>query len=426
MNAVLISKSGNITCQHLEAPRICFAWETLTVNGACVGGEVTGGHITVTGKVMASTLQSCGHIVVNSLEVNHRAPTVVLLSNTIECDLYNRKMDSHSKGLVRSVNEATKNIDTAQMMDSYTHHMIHTAYRTALFYLFGGVDSASRAVELQGKQTKALYLSQLIGFAEEYVKFYSVAYESPEEHDSDTIEDFTKAIITSFALVKNDIAGIPEDFGSSHRQYLQDRCAEYLFMTKKLQREYKLDTDTTYLETLFKKAIGKWRDVLGETKREVKVLIDSFGLDKDLLVRMEHEPETLEPLLEETLAEILARPKNDDSQRGRSPLIRLLKTTADRLKRSIEVNHNSIVKCRREILEARKELLEKLAIKFRDPVPGGCSLESNYYAADVIISASKLSRRGRDTNMAKVIILANPIQGKTVFHLRDTMVQRQV
>ena len=29
------------------------------------------------------------------------------------------------------------------------------------------------AIELQGCQTKALYLSQLIGFAEEYIKFFT-------------------------------------------------------------------------------------------------------------------------------------------------------------------------------------------------------------------------------------------------------------
>ena len=268
-------------------------------------------------------------------------------------------------------------------------------------------------------------ICQLTGFAEEYIKFFTEAYKNPENFDASVIEDFVKARSDSFAWVRDDIAAIPEDFGSSHRQYLHDRCEEYVFMTQKLKREYELDSDTTFLDSDFKKLLNQWRTIMGELKHQAKKLIDSFNLDKSLLARMEHEPEALESLLDETIADILASPKHDEAQRGKSPLVRLLKSTADRLKRSIEVNHTKIVECRREILLAREKLLEERVVIFRDPVPGACSVVANHYAAEVIISASKLSRRGSDTNMAKIIVLDKPITKRKEFHLRGNLIQRQ-
>ena len=106
-------------------------------------------------------------------------------------------------------------------------------------------------------------------------------------------------------------------------------------------------------------------------------------------------------------------------------MLRLLKTTANRLKRTIEANHNKIVKARREVNIAREKLLENYTVQFRDHAPGGCYVVGNHFAEDVILTASKLSRKGRDTNMAKVIVLSAPIDKRTEFHLWDKMIQRQ-
>ena len=84
-----------------------------------------------------------------------------------------------------------------------------------------------------------------------------------------------------------------------------------------------------------------------------------------------------------------------------------------------------MVKARREINIAREKLLENYTVQFGDQAPGGCSLVGNHFAEDVIITASKLSRKGRDTNMAKVIVLSDPLEKRTEFHLWDKMVQRQ-
>jgi hypothetical protein len=199
---------------------------TLTVNGACMGGEITAGHIVVTGTVTAATLKSCGHIDVDTFSTSNRAKTVVLLDSTIDCAAYNREMDPNILSMVREINENGKIIKTAQNLHSYKHHMIHTVYRTGLYYLIGGVDSASSAMDLQGRQTKALYLSQIIGFAETYEKFYTEAYDNRDGFDKTEIEEFIKDTASAFTLVRNEISAIPEDFGTSHRQYLQDRCAE--------------------------------------------------------------------------------------------------------------------------------------------------------------------------------------------------------
>lgn len=425
LNTTLIAKCGDITCEHIEAPDTCFAWGTLTIDGPCMGGDITAGHIIINGKAMAGTFQSCGHVKVDSLETSKRAPTVVYLSNTIECKAYNREMSPKMLSLGREVNANTKEIKVAEEKDSFTLHMIYTAYRTALFYLFGGVDSASTAIDLQGHQTKALYLSRLIGFAEEYEKFYTEAYDNREDFDSETITDFVQSAHEAFTLIKEDIAAIPEDFGSTHRQFLQDRCGEYTYMSQKLKREFEVDDDSTFLKKDFVKFIDQWRKYKEDTNAKAQELIDSFGLDKELLKRMKHEPETLEELLDSTTEKLESSTDPEDARRLKSPLMRLLKTTACRLKRSIEMSHTKISEYRRSINLARKELLDSYAVQYRDTVPGGCSLVAGHIAPEVIITASKLSRRGRDTNMAKVIVLSKPIENETEFHLWENMVQRQ-
>ena len=425
LNTTLIAKSGDITCEHIEAPETCFTWGTLTVNGPCMGGDITAGHIDIKSKAMAGTFQSCGHVKVGSLETSRRAPTVVFLSNTIDCKAYNREMSPKMMALMREVNANSKEIKVAEEKDSFTYHMIHTAYRTALFYLFGGVESAATAIDLQGHQTKALYLSRLIGFAEEYEKFYTEAYEHRDDFNKDTIDDFVKSANEAFTLIKEDIAGIPEDFGSTHRQFLQERSTEYTFMSQKLKREFEVDDDSTFLKNDFVKFINQWRTYKDDTTAKAQELIDSFGLDEELLKRMKHEPETLESLVNTTMDKLEASTDPEDARRLKSPLMRLLETTACRLKRNIELSHSKISECRRSINIARKELLETNAVQYRDFIPGGCSLVAGYIAPEVIITASKLSRRGRDTNMAKVIVLAKPIEKQTEFHLWENMVQRQ-
>jgi hypothetical protein len=202
MGATLISKSGSINCDHLESPEGVFAWDALTIQGPCLGGISTSENIIVEGKITSTELRTCGHIQAQCLNTSSRSQTIICLLNNISCEDYNRKLNEQLKDKSRQVAELNKNIISAKEADQHTYYLIHNAYRTGLFYLLGGIESANTAVDLQGKQVKALYLRQLVAFAESDSEFYKEVYDSPEEFNLETINDFRENFLKTFKLVK--------------------------------------------------------------------------------------------------------------------------------------------------------------------------------------------------------------------------------
>ncbi|MFP6582232.1 MAG: FapA family protein [Candidatus Hydrogenedentota bacterium] len=426
MGAALVAKRGSITCNHLESPERVFAWETLKVNGPCMDATITAGAIQIAGSVTAANLNSCGHITCEGLSVSSRSATVVYLADHIKCDAYSRGMADELDNSYRDIGTLTKKIAEIEEMDRFTLRLIHNTYRTALYYLLGGIQSASGATNLQGKQLRKLYVGQLISVVEGITKFYTDAHEYPEEYGEESVNNFDEQMTSTRERIKIEIEALPEDVGTNHRRVLLERTSQIRHLAKIVHREFVEEKATTALGSMVANARNSWRTEYEQTDRELRELVQSFGVDKKLLDRIEHEPETLEQLLVEIIEEKKGGGSADDQQRLESPLVRLLRTTADRYKRTIEKNMDTIVDTRKKLSDAARRLDEEAAVKFADKVPGAASVEASHFGAGVVITASPVSRRGMDTTIAKVIVIAKEINSPTRFDLRSKLIPRQV
>ena len=425
MGATLVSKRGSVTCEHLESPKRAFAWDTFHVQGPCISGKVIAGNVTVEGKVHAAELRSCGQIKVASIESSKNTASTILLASQITCEEYDLAMTDELKDKSRQVPELLSKIDQLEKADQYVNHLILNTHRTALFYLLGGTQNAAAATDLQSKQLKALYLSQLIAFACTLSNFYSKAHQSPQDFDAECIADFSTLTQDSFKMLKKDIEAIPEYFGAAQRRYLIDRTKEYTYLERSLLKYFEQDHDDTFLKTTYPSAISTWREELGSTERDIQERINSFGLDAAVLAKIEGEPEALENFLATTIEEKLQSSDSLEAQHAQSPLIRILQTMANRNRRSIENNHTVVKSAHSELVAYRKELEVEAAVKFAENYPGACALEAQKMVEGTVVTASRLSKKGRDTAMARVIVIENPVNATAVFHLKGGVIQRQ-
>lgn len=244
--------------------------------------------------------------------------------------------------------------------------------------------------------------------------------------DEDTVYDFNEDMTKTRERIYKDIKGLPEDFGTSHRRYLMDRSLVLSRMADSVHQEFSDKKEPKTLNGAFAKTITMWRTEYTQTETELRELIQSFGIDKKLLTRIEYEPESLEAMLTGFMDEKKRTGNSDDKLRLTSPLIRLLRTTADRHQRTIERNVELIEENWELVKRAVKELEGAAAVKFADPAPGSTSVEATSYESEVIITASPVSKRGMDTTITKVIVIGNPISEKTRFHLNGRLIQRQI
>lgn len=429
MGAVLVSKRGNITCEHLEGPRVVFAWETLTVKGPCMAGPITAGQMKLEGKVVSATLHSCGHIEAAAFDTSSRDDTVIYLSTHIKCDEYHREISDHLDRKYSRITELNRKIKRAEESDAFLLNYINNLYRTGLFFLLGGVESASTATtasELQGRQIRGLYLGQIISFAKGVSKFYAEALENPKEIDRDTVEDYDYDNRDMFTSLKDEIESIPIEFGETHQSYLSERLGELKYLIRAVHAEYMNGKEMATLKEAFPKRLNQWLSDQHEIARIVSQMIEKFGLDEEVLERIEHEPDKLEDMLNETMTRLEKSSDPKESMRAASPLIRLLRRSAERSLRSMENSVDDVRKYRKELKNIIETLEREAAVKLAPQVPSATLVRAGRFASDVIITASPVARRGRDTTLAKVIVLAEDIEKETTFVLLDRMIQRLV
>ncbi|PCJ55445.1 MAG: hypothetical protein COA73_13365 [Candidatus Hydrogenedentota bacterium] len=422
----IIAKKGNAVCHHLEAPSIAFAWNSFSVEGPMLGGKLSAGTIDIKEKTVGAELHSCGKIAAESIQTGSKNPTVICLRNSLTCVDYGRIMDDINTQRQKDVKEFTEKIVIAQEMDRLTHHLIQNCYRTSLFYLLGGLENTSTAMSLQGLQLKSLNLRQIISLAESSIKFFQTAYDDPDQISMEKIMEVNKETIDNIGIINQDIETLPDDFGSTHKRYLLDRCTELISMLKQLHKQYEASNRTDFLQNTVIKTISEWRGILGDTDREIRDIISMFGLEDAVLNRINDESESLEDMVNDTVKKKLASPDQREKQRAESPIIRLLCKSAERYARNIKENHNRVVEARESLKEIRKELTDNAVIQFGESTPGSCLVKSGHYDSQTVITTSPKDRNGKDTNMAKVIVIDNTVDESTEFWLREQLIQKVV
>jgi hypothetical protein len=425
MGTRLIALKGKIYCTHLEAPETAFAWDTLQVDGAVLSGQVFGGKIEVNGKAVSTDFYSSGQINVSRVETGTRGPCGIFLNSLLTCEDYGRFMDKSFEEKQTRVSELVQQTLLAEQLDRYTHTMIHNSYRTALFYLLGGVDNANSAMDLQGMQMKMAYFEQIVALSESITGYIRNELEIGETINVENFHDFMGETQDTFKLILSDIESLPEEFGSTHKRYLLDRCHEYEAFTRNICDTHDQDNIKTKVMTVFTKTLSSWRGTLGDSKRDIQALIQQFELPEETLHKIEHAPESLDEMLDETVDMIFKKNDFQQVQRAKSPLIRLLRQSADRYARNIETNHTKILQYRKEIKELKEQLYDESVVLYGDASTGSCSFTASFCEDGTVISSSRSQRTGRDTNLAKTIVLEHTVEEEVEFERLDNLVQRK-
>jgi Flagellar Assembly Protein A beta solenoid domain len=424
IGSVVIAKKGGITCHHLEAPETTFAWDHLHVLGPILGGKLTAGSIDVEGKVVGAELSSCGKVTVDSIETGSKNPTTVYLRGTITCEDYGRTLGGHHAKLRNEANDLADKIRTAEEMDRLTHHQIHNAHRTSLFYLLGGTENATTAMSLQGLQTTSLNLRQILSLADSAAKFYQAAYDDPDGTAAERAAAFNEELIENVKIIKQGIEILPDEFGSAHKRYLLDRSDEFIALLKQLLRHYELSDSSDFLDNTVLRIVSEWHGTLLETDQETDQIVSLMNLDDAVLARINNEPETLQDMVAATLKEKEQSIDQRDRQRAESPIIRLLGKSAERYARNIEANHRRVVELRAEQKAAKTELMDEALVRYGDAAAGSCMLKARRYDPETIITASPFMRTGKDSSMAKTIVLENSTDVPTEFWLKGKLIQK--
>ena len=425
LNSMLIAKKGSVTCQHLETPSCVFAWDTLSVEEAVLGGSISARTIHVAGKIASGKIHSCGEVSVGSFEIAQNAAPVVCLLDSLNCEDYLRTFDTTTSERRLRLEQLDINIETATHMDKFTNQLIKNSYRTALFYLLGGVKSAMLASGLQGLNTLSVFLRQILSVAESVVKYYRSAPAPAEDEHRKEGDKFRDENIEALKIVRKEVEGLPDEFGSTNRRYLLDRCIRLNAMILKLHREYLELRAESYLRGVFNTSLTEWRGSLGTCDREIRTTIQKFGLESQVLERIESEHDSLSQMLEEVIQEKLQSDYSEDVQRARSPLVRILQEAAARNARSIEKSGKLAREAREERDKIREELREDSAVLFGDSKPGACFVRAKNFARGTVLTTKRGDVEGFDSNLGKVIVIVDDVTNETTFILEGQLIRRQ-
>ncbi len=424
LGSKVISKSGSVVCEQMESPDCVFAWRKVLVKGSILGGKVYGGAIEVGSKVKSVEMQTCGEIQVERVEGTGRHPSAICLRKTMDCEIYDAVMEPNMLKMQKELKECNTTIETATRMTRFTQSIIHSCYRTALFYMLGGAESGTTALVFHENQIITVNLAPIVAIAESVMEYYRPFTEKFEYIDEHEAEAFTTDSFKSISYIRESVESMPQDFGTRYKSILMGACNYLASHTKKLLKALLTRESAVKPWGNFLIDYDKWRQELGERRRKTKDLANKFGIDQQIIEQMENDPGSLKDMLDETLKDALKLKGGENCRRANSPLIRLLKTTAGRSRKGIKKWQDKMDEAHSTIKDNIQKLTESHCVMFADETPGKCAIHSHHFDSGVVVTARPGHETGFDTKVAEVIVLGNDIESWTSFVLQDRMVRR--
>ncbi len=426
LGSTVVSKRHDVVTRHVEAPKTLFAWGRVEISGPVLGGVIYGAQVEIEGKVTSGEIHVCGRLKALAFEKGRRGAPIICLCGTLTCENYGRFLDGEMSDKRRNVDQLAAQIESLERLHRFARRMANDCYRTAVFYLLGGVEGASGAMNLQGLQTKSANIKQIIAIAEGVGKYFHVVFEDDGTRDTPQLGAFVEENLGSLTFTEDEVKVLPSEFGAVHIRYLLDRCAELRAMITRLHGDHKKERGPGFLKDTYQKNVSEWRASLGDTDREINEMISRSGIDEDVLEVMHNDPGQLPDVLDKNLEEQSASDLQSDRQRAKSPLIQLLKRSADRHRKSMVQGAENAENAERDYADLRKALAADSVVLYGDMLPGTCEVRARRYDPEVVITSNPDKRSGFDTGMAEVIVVADEISTDTTFRLNGNMIQRVV
>lgn len=423
VGSTLVARSGSVTCTLLEAPKTAFAGNEFRIKEKALSATISARHVFVKEKAVSSTITSCGRVQIGEVASGSRGDTLICLQREITCERWGRTMEKEAADRHRKVRELRQQITDAEAADRFTHRLIQNCHRTALYYLLSGSDRASEALSLQGKRTREDNLRRIVAMGEGIAGYYRFAIEEAGDADKATLDKFLKEQEKSMALLKKDIESIPDEFGSGDKLYALERVSEVHGITRRLHMALGTVDAEHYLKNTFEERMKALRKTREDVSRDVERTLRGLGIPPDKLDEIEHGDD-LGAMVIHLRDQAMNESNPERQQRARSPLIRLLLSSADRFARALDNRREQIAEYRSELRGVRDSLVKDRLVVFGDGQPRSCFVEAEKFDAGTVVSASSIKKSGFDTKIARVIQLERAIERHAKFTLNEDLIER--
>jgi hypothetical protein len=422
MGSTVVACGGSVHCERIEAPERAFAWDTIHVQDKALSAEIAARNVTIGDDAVSCTITSCGSVRAKALCSGARGDTVVRLQKELTCELWGRDLPKDGLERQRQVRDLQQQITQAEAADRYTHRMIQDCHRTALYYLLSGAESAALTLALQGKRTREENLRRILALGEGIASHYRHVIEQGETEDSAALAKYFKEQEKSIEYLQKDFASIPDELSSGDKRYAVDRLAEIHGLARLVHEAVGTPDAMTALEERLEKRLSTLRRTMDHLKRDIASTLQSLGIPQSKLNEIEQTGD-LGTLVIHTRDKALASTP-EVQQRARSPLIRLLLSSADRYARTLDNRRENIVELRSELRNLRNALSNDRLILFSERSPQSCFVEADRFDAGTVITASTVKKTGFDSRLARVIQLDKPLEQRTKFVLMDELIER--
>lgn len=420
----VVAEAGVVWCTGVEAAACVFGWDGVAVRETALSSFLAGGRVWVGEKLAGTTVEACGPVVMQSIEGANLGPSTVCLQREVSSEVYGRQVSEGALAMRRSVAQHERTIQQGERLMRYVRLLSQNCYRTAIFYLVGGVRAAGAAPEFQELQALALHLEEILNSAEGVSQFYERIFSGAESADAAEVAFFTSEVLKSLSYITQQVEGASQEVQSRLHAVLLNHVQAFTRSLRFLQRNVDNPKGATYFRDIYHGNMRDWRDQYAKTRQKVEALEETFEVHPELLERVRVERDSLDKLLNEVMLRASASDASDEAVRAHSPLIRVLQSTVERNRKSIQHVQNEVNQARREMDRLRRQLAEETAVQFADAKPDSVYAEAVSIEPGTILTTAPNLRQGVDGTMREVIVIQQPVHGSTRFVLDRTVLRR--
>lgn len=421
----LVAEGGVVWCTSVEAAACVFGWRGVAIRETVLSSFLGGGCVWVGEKIAGTTVEVGGRVVTDTIEGANLGPSVICLEREISSEVYGRQVSEDIRAMRRAVSQHERTIQQGARLMRYVRMLSQNCYRTAIFYLVGGVSAASIAPEYQELQGLALHLEELLNSADSVSQFYERIFSADEVPDAEDVEFFTSEVQKSLDYIVQSAEGSSQEMHSRLQAVVSKHVQAFSRSLRFLQRNIDTPKGAAYFRDAYQRNVREWQEQYAKTRQKVEALVASFEVHPELLDRVHAERESLDRLLTEVMQQAGMGESSEEAVRAHSPLIRVLLSTIDRNRKSIQHVQDDVEHAWAEVNRLRAQLEEETAVHFADSTPGTVYLEARSMEPGTTITTAPELRQGVDGTMREVIVLQHPINDTTRFVLEKTVLRRE-
>jgi signal transduction histidine kinase len=424
VGARVVAEGGAVWCTSVESAAHVYGWKGVAVHTSALSTQLAGRSVWVGEKLGGTVVEVCGPVAARAVESANQAPSVLCLQHEICSEVYGRYITDDMRAMRRTVGLHERSIESSTRLARFVRRLNQNCYRTAIFYVVGGVDAASVAAEFQDLQGLALHLDELTEIGETVARYYERVFAAGSTIGPEDVDFFTSEMAKSLAYLSQQAETMAREFQSRQHSVITqciESCARSLRFVHKHAGTAR---GQTHFREVFLSHIRDWQALRAKTTKRVEDLMTRFDVPPELLERVQRESDTLDQLLQEVLFAAKSDAASGATTHAQPALIRVLLATVERNRKSIHTVQGHVDLARHEAARLRTQLAEMTVVQFADPRPGAVYVEAEQYEPGTVITTALELRQGIDGTLREVIVIGRPPENATRFVLEKNVLRR--